>query len=849
MRPDLPWNVAGISSEAREAARAAARREGLSVGEWLTRRIVAGISDAGFSSSAYADAGVSGPGYAGSEFADMSAARQDWPSRNDFRAEPDRQRRDSDAMLDRVSKSEADTAEVYRRIEDQLRNMARRLDSSERSQTESNRVVSKAAVEMNIAAREQAQAFDQLGVHVSNLTDRLSRVEERDPGDGLREAVKALHLGLTRLADQITETANQSATQISNLANNIETVAGRVGQSRQDSQAATQALESRLATLDERVRAVEGAAQTQSGSINRALDAIEAQKRAPSPMDAIVRLEDSVHRLEERGSDPGIDRRLLGIERTLSGVMARIEHSDEPTALEESLKKVVARLEALETAQREAAAELRKATAEKQKASEELPPELLHSLPPPPAAPSEPVQTLVPPPFVPPQAATTPAAAFGPLPSFEPPPFAGATPPLASAPATAAPSFADPLPNYELPPEAFAPGTVEAPATVESYLAAARRSARVAAQQETERSASLGALRWGAAAKPNEAQPQRTRPLVVGLVALIAIAVIAGAILSRTANHSTQSLNLLSKPNATAPAAMTPSASVTGTPTPTMATPASNASAPPAPDLHSSTQEPGTTPAPAAATPAKPATPTGLAKAKPATQVASLPPQPTQVPTAQPAGRAPAPLDRLTQAANSGNAKAQLIVGLKYLDGDGIPANETEAAKWLTKAAEADEPVAEYRLGTLYERGRGVPADAAKAARWYQAAANHGSRKAMHNLAVAYAEGAGMKKDYVEASRWFLKAANLGLSDSQFNLAVLYERGLGVPQNLVDAFKWYAIAAAQGDAESKSRLAAISSQLDNEARGAAQHAADSFHPGQLDARANVAPTAGDVTRG
>src|ERR1700756_4636244 len=45
MRPDIPWNVAGIPSEAREAARAAARREGLSVGEWLTRRILRGFSD------------------------------------------------------------------------------------------------------------------------------------------------------------------------------------------------------------------------------------------------------------------------------------------------------------------------------------------------------------------------------------------------------------------------------------------------------------------------------------------------------------------------------------------------------------------------------------------------------------------------------------------------------------------------------------------------------------------------------------------------------------------------------------------------------------------------------------
>ena len=76
---------------------------------------------------------------------------------------------------------------------------------------------------------------------------------------------------------------------------------------------------------------------------------------------------------------------------------------------------------------------------------------------------------------------------------------------------------------------------------------------------------------------------------------------------------------------------------------------------------------------------------------------------------------ATAPLDRLTVLANAGNAKAELVVALKYLDGDGVTANDTEAAKWLARAADGGEPVAQYRLGTLYERGRGVPADVAKA--------------------------------------------------------------------------------------------------------------------------------------
>ena len=77
---------------------------------------------------------------------------------------------------------------------------------------------------------------------------------------------------------------------------------------------------------------------------------------------------------------------------------------------------------------------------------------------------------------------------------------------------------------------------------------------------------------------------------------------------------------------------------------------------------------------------------------------------------------------------------------------------------------------------------------------------------------------------------------------------MLYERGLGVPQSLLNAYKWYAIAAAQGDAESKARLQAISTQLSADDRAAAQHAADTFKPGQLDARANVAPTMAELPR-
>ena len=825
MRPDLPWNVAGIPSEARDAARAAARREGLSVGEWLTRRIVAGLSD-------------------------MSEPRTEWTPKADYRPEPERQRRDSDAMLDRVSRSESETADIYRRIEEQLRGMFRRLDASERSQTESNRVMSKAAVEMNIAAREQAQAFDQLGTHVANITERLDRVESREPGDGLRDAVKALHQGLSRLADQISQTASQSASQIGSLANNLENVAGRVGQARHDASAATQALEGRLAAFDERVRTLEKAAQANAGTLDRALEAIEAQKKNVTSADVIARLEDSVRRLEDRGPDQTLDRRLGGIERALADVMARIEPKDEPDSIEQSLHKIVERLEALETANREVTTELRKAASGTAKPVEE---------PPPVTTSFGPLPAYEPPPFVEPSAAPPSFAAAAPSPFAPPPPFANAAPPppyaTAAAPsafAAAAPPFAEPAALFEQVPEPApaVPAAEDAAPTVESYLAAARRSARVAAQAEAPRSTAIGGLRWSG--KPEAKPTKRTRPLVVGIAALIGIAVIAGAILSRQTVNDGVSPNvraLFDKPavQTAKHAAPTEQPDTITVPETTPATQPA-VQPPAAPTLKAGEPHAGLTPSGVAPTAPAPvpqkSVPAATPKPTPSVNVAKAPPP---APAQQQAIVRPAPLDRLTASANAGNARAQLIVALKYLDS--VPANDGEAIKWLVRAAEAGEPVAQYRLGTLYERGRGVALDTAKAARWYQAAANQGSRKAMHNLAVAFTEGAGVKKDFAEASRWFLKAAALGLKDSQFNLAVLYERGLGVPQNLVDAYKWYAIAAAQGDQESKSRITAIASQLNNEERAAAQHAADMFRPGVLDARANVPPTISEVTRG
>ncbi|MBV8777947.1 MAG: SEL1-like repeat protein, partial [Alphaproteobacteria bacterium] len=595
-------------------------------------------------------------------------------------------------------------------------------------------------------------------------------------------------------------------------------------------------------------------------TLSHALSSIESRKdedaaalrRDAETASAIARLEDNFAKMEMRGTDPSIDRRLSSIERSLTDIVGRLEAPSHQTIeIEDNLKRLSQRIEASEARQREQVAELRAALTEGRGANP------FDALPPHPvAAASQPS------PFAP---APAPASSpFAPAANFDAPPFADMAPAAAHGFQQSADAFA---PAFDAPPPAFGPeptfgsgdfGAADpfAPpppppplAEPDSYLSAARRSARAAAAAaEAERGNRMGRFSWGAAspaateAKPAKAGSRKTLVWIGVLALLVVFAIVAGAILSqKVSTSSTHTLDAaFRKP---APAATTtppvnnilPPDDVTSPPT-DVTPPETTA---PSPHAHGTTAPINVQPRTVAPAPVKPVP----SQVTPSAVTAP----PTTVPGKPQA--ATTPLDKLTQLANAGNGKAALVVGLKYLDGDGVAVSEADAAKWLERAAEQGLPVAQYRLGTMYERGRGVTRDPAKAVQWYQRAAQAGNRKAMHNLAVAYAGGQGTAKNLTEAARWFTMAAALGLADSQFNLAVLYERGMGVPQNLVDAYKWYSIAAAGGDTESKTRVDALATQLSPDDKAAAQRSAAAFRAKPLDPRSNVAPTINDVVGG
>lgn len=869
MQPDLPWNVAGIPSEAREAARAAARREGLSVGEWLTRRILRSFGD----------------------FGDRSVGREAWRPQpqpnNGYGAVEETPvisvtARDSQDMLDRVSRSESETQGAYRRMEEQLKGVGRRLEAAERSQTENNRAMSKAATEINVAAREQAQAFDELGTHVVSLNERLQRVERANANDGMREAVKALHQGMSRLADQIADTANQSATQLTSLANTVESVAGNVGEVRADSEHTMRTLDERLAQIDERVRGVERASYSSASTLERTVQTLEQNEAAKredaneqhrqaaaitqlsetidrlsarfsaneaQTAGAMSRLEENVANLEHRSADPAIDRRLTGIENALSDIAGRLETTERRNSgahVEEDLRELANRVDAADKRHRDALSELRAAVKE---ASGHLEQE-------------QPVAA------VPPIAAAVPPVAAAALPAFDLPPFAEPSPQPAFAPlppqTPPAPPVFDPAQFFTEQSSAsgadiFAANAAQQTSTVgqESFLAAARRSARAAAAAETEHSVGgpTGGFSWsfarGGAAAPAEKGAPTRLVLIAGILLLIVTAIALGVMLSRNTSSTVVQRSGLS-------ALLTPKPAEPSITTAPVQTPALS----PTVDDESAAPTRATVPTPATQTsstqaalpttaPSSPVVHQRLSHTTPVT-VASAPPlhEPSpQVATPPQHTASLSPMQRLAALANSGSTQGELLLGLAYLDGQGTVVNEAEAARWLERAANQGNPIAANRLGTLYEHGHGVSANAAKSTQLYEMAAKAGNLKAMHNLAVAYAQGTGIAKDYTLAAQWFTRAADLGFADSQFNLAVLYERGTGVPQSLKDAYKWYAIAAAQGDAESKTRVDTLNSQISPDDKTAAQQAVEAFHPRTMDRSANVPPDASAVLGG
>lgn len=144
-------------------------------------------------------------------------------------------------------------------------------------------------------------------------------------------------------------------------------------------------------------------------------------------------------------------------------------------------------------------------------------------------------------------------------------------------------------------------------------------------------------------------------------------------------------------------------------------------------------------------------------------------------------------------------AKADLQAGIDAYVSGNYPVALTEC----TSLAEKGNAEAQYILGIMYVEGKAVPQDYKVAMSWYRKAADQGHAGAQTSLGAMSGRGLGVPMDYQTAMSWYLKAAEQGDAMAQNNLGLMYMNGQGVPADLVQAHMWFSLAAAAGSEDAK----------------------------------------------
>ena len=135
---------------------------------------------------------------------------------------------------------------------------------------------------------------------------------------------------------------------------------------------------------------------------------------------------------------------------------------------------------------------------------------------------------------------------------------------------------------------------------------------------------------------------------------------------------------------------------------------------------------------------------------------------------------------------------------------------ETPAPQEPQKQGRTDLPADQLFTGSLT-----TPADAAvmpppeSGTLALREAAAAGDPSAQFIIAGRYMDGEGVAQDFGMAAQWYRLAAEAGLAPAQYRLATLLERGKGMPQDMGAALSWYEKAAAQGNVKSMHNAAVL----------------------------------------
>ncbi len=253
MKPGIPWSVKGIDSETREAAKDAARRSGLTLGEWLNSMILDTADGAPVETApppprynrqpSTRDETSIALGDIAEQLARIARREQDTsPARSSYQSDTRAEESETlSKILNRVESNERQTVEAFSAMNERLAALGRQI------------VQSKATP---IVKPEEPAAIKSLETAVRNIVEHIEVSEKRT-----RENLKTLQDRMAEMAHKAngsnSEQIIQSAPAFTRLESRLSELAGRV--ERSESNADTnlpEVLRKELSHLTERIEYV-----------------------------------------------------------------------------------------------------------------------------------------------------------------------------------------------------------------------------------------------------------------------------------------------------------------------------------------------------------------------------------------------------------------------------------------------------------------------------------------------------------------------------------------------------------------------------------------------------------------
>ena len=255
MTSGAPWSVKGINPRAREIAKDLARKDGMTLGEWINRLI---LEDEG------APASLNEPA-AGPTVIETPRRAPEAPARLEAVGHPadevGRVASALDALSERIEAAERRQTGALSGIDRSVRGALDRLDLADREQ-------------IQVAARFEGLA-DEIKTDQARASERLRRLEQDATGPRSAEAIQTLESALGKLAARLYEDEARTQEALAELkarvdqppidpASLVEAVVSRVGERLEAAQTRTgealRDLGGSFVALDRRLKAVEAGA-------------------------------------------------------------------------------------------------------------------------------------------------------------------------------------------------------------------------------------------------------------------------------------------------------------------------------------------------------------------------------------------------------------------------------------------------------------------------------------------------------------------------------------------------------------------------------------------------------------